>query len=1713
MKRPIAQLLLLLFFCTAGLKVMAQDFSNKGKEFWLAYSYHVGMQSGTGLPQMTLYLTSDITTTYNVEIFGGASLGSGTITAGSVVQVPVPTSYMLDNEGLFVNRGIRVTAAKPIVVYSYITRSAASAATLCLPVPVLGKEYMATSFTQVSNEPGSNSYITIVAVDSNTTVEIKPTATTKNGWAAGSTQIVTLQKGQVYQVLGFEENSPSGGVYTGVDLSGTTVRSISSGTGGCKRIAVFSGSGKIRIPQSGCGNNSSDNLYQQLYPISTWGKKYLTVPSKNNPFNYYRIYRSVPSANVTINGVAIPSASFVNNFYTVPVASTPNRIESDQPISVAQYFTTQGCNGNPTNRPYDPDMILLNPVEQNINKVTLVSSNLAAAPSTGFPHQHHIHVIIPNTGTAISSFRFDGNPVPASIWAVHPRDPAFSYAYMADISGGGNTIAQGYHTLASDSGFLALAYGYANAESYGYSAGANVKDLYQYAGIRNQYATVNFPATCRNTPFKFSMTFPYQPTQIQWQFNGLFADVTVNTPVADSVFVVNGKTLYRYTLPGMYVTPNIGTFPIRILAQNPTTDGCAGEQEINYDLQVLERPKTEYTITTDGCVTNPVQFADGSNGQGRTITDYFWNFGSGGYNPITQPNTAHTFPTAGSYTINHFVVTDIGCVSDTLAKTLTLGQPPTANFSTAGPYCEDRAVTFTNLSQGNGGSITEWAWDFGDGSAPVTLNQGVPQQHIYVNPGTYVVSLVVKSSGCTSVPFTQSITVSSRPAAGFTFGNACLPTGAMAFTNTSTVVGGGALSYQWSFGPAGATSTATNPTFNYSSVGPHNAQLIATSAAGCADTSRQTVGTVYAAPTSAFGRSVSPIDSLYCPNSAMGLMSSALSPGSSTSEWHWSFGDGRTSTDMNPVIWYTTPGRYIIKHWVISAIGCVSDTTRDTVIIVPPPVARFTVNALRCERDTLRAVSTSTPGSGSITQYKWEVNGAPAGTASALAYLPASAGNYTVKLEVSSNINCEDDTVVVVTVHPKPVPDFTLPNVCLPAGSASFTNTSGIAGGTTGSLTYQWNFGNGNTAATVNGSTTYSATGPFNVTLTATSANGCAEDTTKVLNTVYAEPSAAFTMNAREVCLGSAFTFTDASSAPASTVTTWEWSFGDGTFSTDQNPSKTYAAPGTYTVRLRVTSAIGCVSAYRDTTVTVNRLPTAAFTTSAVLCAERAITFTDGSAANSGSLQGWSWDFGDGSAVQAGQGPHQHVYATAGNYGVTLTVTTNKGCTTTLTDTVRVHHRPRAGFLIPQNCLADPFSQFNDTSSVAAPDAITGWSWNFGDNLANPASSNFSTQQNPRHRYTVVGPYQATLEVVTNFGCRDTIRQDLFVSNTSPVPVLTVLRDTVCSNDSLRIRDSSWVDIGNIVRLEIWWDASDPASVQTVLNPVRNAVYAHRYPEFFNPATRDLNIKLVAFSGNTCGVDTTAPLRLLATPDVRFAPLTDVCANVAPFTFNQGSVTNSAVVPGQPAYSGTGVSTAGLFDPRAAGIGTHDITYTFRGDNGCSNDSVHTIEVFAIPAADAGPDKFILEGGVDSLLGSGTGTNVRYLWFPARFLNIDTVAHPAVRPADDQLYTLTVTSEDGCFATDQVFVKMLRLPSIPNVFTPNGDGVNDRWVINHLESYPGATVEVYNRYGQIVYRSVNYTTPWDGMMNGQLLPTGTYYYIINPKNGRKQMTGFVDLIR
>ncbi len=1669
-----------------GTFSVAQDFSNKGKEFWVSYSYHVGM-NGNGTPSMTLYISSDVTTTYKVEAFGAALIQTGTVFANQVAVVGIPNTYFINDDGLFNNRAILVTAEKPVVLYSFITRSQASAATLCLPTNVLGKEYYAASFTQISNEPNSNSYFTIIGVEDNTTVEITPTANTKGGWLANTTHTVTLNKGQIYQVLGTTSGT------SGVDLTGSTIRSVAAAGGGCKRIAVFSGTGKIAI---GCGG-SSDNLYQQLYPVASWGKKYLTLPSYGKPNNYFRILRSDPTTNVYLNGVLIPPSSFTGNFYQF-LNTTPNMIEADKPVSVIQYFTTQNCLGNGS--PYDPDMIVLNPVEQNINKVTLVNAALTIFGT----HQHNIHVIMRNGGTGISSFTLDGVPVPTTNWGTHPSDPNYSYLYLSNV-------AQGNHTLYSDSGFNAIAYGFGNAESYGYSAGTNVKDIYQYISLANQYATVNFPATCRNTPFYFSMTFPYQPTSIQWQFNGLFPDVTIPAPVYNSTTVVNGRTLYQYDLPTAYSIPTAGTYPIKVIAENPTPDGCGGVQEIDFDVVVYDPPVADFNFSTNGCLSSPVQFTDNSNGNGRTINNWHWNFGDGNLNNSVN-NPSHNYAVAGTYTVKYAIRTDVGCISDTVAKVVVISDPPQAIFGFRAPQCAGKPITFsdTSTASGPGISIVKWHWNFGDGTPVVVASSGADQVHTYANPGVYTVSLMVETNtGCASTAFTRQLTINPNPVAAFNLPAICLPSGSAQFTDLSSITGGTISNWSWDFGD-GNSSASQNPLHIYSSTGPFTVGLTVTSAAGCENTLIQTLNTVFAEPQAAFS-----VAGEVCLGTAVNFTDQSTVQGGAVTQWNWNFGDGNSSSSQHPSHTYAAAGTYTVTLGATSAQGCqtVNNIATQTIVVHPLPTVGFTPSAPACEGGSMLFTSTSVPNAGNFAQYNWTVNGNAAGNSSTLNYVPPTAGTYTVALSATTDNGCSGSATQALTVHPKPVAGFALPAICMPAGTATFSSSSTISSGTiTG---YNWNFGDGNTASTASATHTYASTGPFNVTLTVVSDNGCTDDSTSVLNTIYAEPQASFSAPA-ELCLGTAISFNDQSIAPGSSITGWSWNFGDGNTASVQHPSHTYLAPGTYVVTLSVISAEGCQSVTNIATrsIVVNDLPAADFNISLPGCAGRELTFTDASVANAGSIVKWTWNFGDGNtAVLNAANPFTHVYAGAGNYTATLEVETDKGCVSLIrSKPVEINVLPSASFIPPVACLNDTQAPFTDNSTVS-PGTITGWQWNFGDPNANAGNPNTSGAQHPTHHYTVAGNYTATLVVTSDKGCTDTVSH-AFEVNGSPVAGYSIENSgPVCSNRDVQIRDASTVSSGHIIKVDIYWDyANDPTLRTTVNNPTPGASYTHRYPEFGTPASRTVTIRYITYTGDNCLSTLDRTVTLLATPSLVFGNIPPLCEDAPGFLVTQAQVTNG--LPGSGIYSGTGINAAGFFDPATAGAGQQTLTYSFTGTNGCVNTVSGVMEINPVPGINAGPDKVVLEGGSVTLTPAlASGMSVTYAWSPIQGLNDPTLPNPSASPSEDITYTLTVTSDKGCQASDQVFVKVLKALIIPNIFSPNGDNVHDRWEIPYLESYPGCTIDIYNRYGQLVYHTVGYASPWDGKVNGKDVPVGTYYYVIDPKNGRARLSGYVDVIR
>ncbi len=221
--------------------------------------------------------------------------------------------------------------------------------------------------------------------------------------------------------------------------------------------------------------------------------------------------------------------------------------------------------------------------------------------------------------------------------------------------------------------------------------------------------------------------------------------------------------------------------------------------------------------------------------------------------------------------------------------------------------------------------------------------------------------------------------------------------------------------------------------------------------------------------------------------------------------------------------------------------------------------------------------------------------------------------------------------------------------------------------------------------------------------------------------------------------------------------------------------------------------------------------------------------------------------------------------------------------------------------------------------------------------------------------------------------------------------------------------------------------------------------------------------------------------------------------------------------PGATQYSwapSTGLKTTDGATVTASPDQTTTYTVTI-GNGGCDVITRSaTVTVITKPAASAGGNKKIMSGESVMLNGSVTGDNVSYYWTPPDYLDNANSLTPIASPAYNTTYTLHAVSNYTCGEdTSSTFVRVYQTVKIPNTFSPNNDGINDNWDIKNLGTYPGSSISVFNRWGQQVYQSIDYPKPWNGTDNGSPLPEGTYYYVIDLKNGMPKLAGWVLIVR
>jgi gliding motility-associated-like protein len=671
---------------------------------------------------------------------------------------------------------------------------------------------------------------------------------------------------------------------------------------------------------------------------------------------------------------------------------------------------------------------------------------------------------------------------------------------------------------------------------------------------------------------------------------------------------------------------------------------------------------------SDACSGSAVVFNNTSTGNASTT--YLWNFGDGSTTADTssQQNPTYTYPGIGSYTATLIINPGTGC-ADTAYQTINISWS-NASFSSNTPVCVGSQVSFTdNSTVAPNSTLNSWSWDFGDG------NQSTSQSpsHVYNFGGTYPVTLIVSSAfGCVD-SITTNITIQGEPIANA--GNdttSCTNNPTVALGGTVLNATGGVWSGPGTFSPNTTTLNATyTPTAGEVSAGFAQLVLYTTGNGLCASDSDTVIITFTAGPTVAAGPDTIFVckDTTYIPLS--GTVTVATGGTWSTPNGTGSFnpGPGQLNTSYVPSAADTAAGTVTLVLTTTGNGNC--NASRDTAIVIftGTPVVTASAADTACAGDAIPlGVSTTT------SQGVWSTSGtgtfSPDNITLNASYIPsaadAAAGNVTLVFSSTNNGGCRTQTdTLFINLIPSPAAGFTSVSAC-PGSPVQFTDASSTTVGNI--VSWSWNYGDLSPAGSgQNTSHSYSAPGNFNVTLTVTSNNGCIDTITQIAS-VYFPPQADFI--ATNLCLDDGAIFTDTSTVNGGTVTGWQWYFGDGNQSTQQNPSHQYAAGGSYPVTLIATSNQGCSDTITQA-ITIFPSPIADFTASSYsVDLFENINFTDVSS----NAVSWYWDFGD-STNSTQQNP-THNYSVGGIYQVMLVITDANGCTDTVYHEIIVSLQP-----------------------------------------------------------------------------------------------------------------------------------------------------------------------------------------------------------------------------------------------------------------------------------------------------------------------------------------------------------------------------------------------------------------------------------------------------
>lgn len=1155
---------------------------------------------------------------------------------------------------------------------------------------------------------------------------------------------------------------------------------------------------------------------------------------------------------------------------------------------------------------------------------------------------------------------------------------------------------------------------------------------------------------CAGGTVVFDQTVGGGANQFQWDFGTGNGFQTTGA----------GDQAHTYHTPGIYTV----SFTASITG---ASQGCTDTASVV--VEVLESPHAAFTVDQDAaCEQITVAFTNASTTAGTT---FHWDLGDGTSSTLHDP-PPHTYSTPGTYQVTLTVTNEQNCSAQAV-HTIHVFNTPQPQIG-APSVCLGMPSMLTDLTATEPGNpVVAWSWDLGDG----TTSADQAPIHTYSAPGTYTVALTVTTPYC-SGSTTLNVQVEAPPTAALTpstqLGCSPLP---VDFTNTSV----GGASAIWLFGD-GAGANTWDATHTYTNYGTSDttyiAQLVVATSSGCVDTLAVPI-TVAPAVNALFTHDAetgcAPMD-VHFTNHSTGAGS-----------FQWNFGDGTTSTDVDPQHTYVNTTLFLQSYTVhlvaSSPAGC-ADSASTTIVVYPTPDFAF-VAAPDSGCSPLNVTFPSVVGA---VTYQWDFGDGTYGTGPSPVHTYLNTTDsivvYPVTMVGANAFGCTDTTSAQITVFPDPVAQMTVGTTtgCHPL-TVELVNTS------TGADQFTWTYGDGQ-SATIGDSVhthtwfNYGGVGPatYPVSLTATTVHGCTSTATMQVE-VFPAVTAAF-LAPDSGCAPLTVPFVNMSTGAVS----HQWYFGDGMFSAATAPVHTYDNQAldniTFNATLVAVSAYGCADTATHPIV-VHPRPIAQFVPSTTAgCQPLAVGFQD---ITIGATT-MNWTFGDGSTVQSGPGDMEHSYTHSAPDPVTfeavLVAASVYGCTDTAQVPIQVYPQVVAAFAVDEDGCS-PHAVAPVEQTVGAASLL--WDMGNGNVLVGPTPqyTYVNTSQDPQS-------WTITLTATSIYGCTAQAQHEVTVH---PVPFAAFQ-----ATPFVQQYPDATVNIANNSSPGAWsyqWSMGD-GTTSTAQHPG-----SHTYATW-----GQYSITLVVYSPFCADTVTQLVEIQPPLPTASFIGSGEGCAPLTVQFIN----TSLGGLSYQWNFGDGGTSSA--TDPVHTYTvpGTYTVSLTAQGIGGGVNTVVKVDSVVVRPNAMAYfvlmPDEVVVPSQpVFTYNLSGNATS--YLWDFGDGTTYTTM-NPVHYYTEVGSYDVTLVANNQWNCPDTFVVEnAVRTRAsgtirFPNAFTPDdmgpGDGTYDPQDFSNNVFFPvyegveDYRLEIFNRWGELIFVSDDVRIGWNGWYRGRPAKQDVYVW-------------------